>query len=63
MPTLNRLEFGYFPRSLDISSGPISVCQLAKLALTVANIEGDDQVEDGWIYAGRQFVRSLSGKV
>ncbi|MDP2263725.1 MAG: hypothetical protein Q8K24_11270 [Hydrogenophaga sp.] len=63
MPTLHRLEFGYFPEPLNISSGPITVCQLADLALTIANVEGGDQLEQGWIYAPPQLVRNLGGHV
>jgi hypothetical protein len=63
MPTLHRLEFGYFPEPLEISSGAITVCQLADLALTVADVEGGDQVEQGWIYAPPQLVRNLGGHV
>lgn len=63
MPKPHRLEFGYFPQPLDLSSGPIAVSSLANLASTVASVEGDDKVEQGWIYAPPQLVRNLSGDV
>lgn len=63
MLTLHQLEFGYFPKPLNISSGPITVCQLDDLALIVANIESSDQVENHWIYAPPRFVHSLGGNV
>ena len=63
IPMLHRLEFGYFPEPLDLASGSITVCPLADLALTVANVEGDEQVEQDWIYAPPQLVRNLSGGV
>lgn len=63
MPTLHRLEFGYFPKPLELSSGWITVCPRADLALSVASIEGDDRVEKDWIYAPPQLVRNLGGDV
>ena len=63
MPTFHRLEFGYFPKPLDLSSGPITICQLADLALTVASVEGDDRVEQDWIFAPPQLVHDLGGGV
>ena len=63
MPAFHRLEFGYFPEPLEISSGPITVRQLANLALIVADVEGGDQVEQGWIYAPPQLVHDLGGHV
>lgn len=63
IPMPHRLEFGYFPKPLDISSGPITVCDLADLDLTVARVEGDDQAEQDWIYAPPQLVRNLGGNV
>lgn len=63
MSALHRLEFGYFPKPLDISSGPITVCPLADLAMAVADIEGDDQTKGDWIYAPPQLVYNLGGGV
>ena len=34
-----RSEFGYFPRPLDITVGPVSIATLAGLPETVADIE------------------------
>lgn len=63
MTTLDRLEFGYFPRPLTLKSGPITVCPLADLAITIANVEGSQQVEQDWIYAGPQLMHDIRGGV
>lgn len=63
MTMLDRLEFGYFPNPLSLTCGPITICPLADLAVTVANVEGDDRVEQDWIYAGPQFVQDIGGDV
>ena len=63
MPALHRVEFGYFTEPLNVSSGPITVYPLVDLALTVASIEGDDHVEQDWIYAPPQLVRNMGGDV
>lgn len=60
---LFQLEFGYFPRPLSLTSGPIIVRPLADLALSVAKVEDDEQVERDWIYAAPQFERNMSGDV
>lgn len=63
MTMLDRFEFGYFPRPLSLTSGPITVSPLADLTMTVANVEGSEQVEQDWIYAGPQFVQNIGGGV
>lgn len=63
MATNLSLKFGYYPESLDLSSGSISIATLLDLPQTVANINGSDGVYKGWIYAPPQQVRDLSGSV
>ena len=56
-----RSEFGYFPRPLDITVGPVSIATLAGLPETVADIEADPGREGKWIYAPLQPVAHLGG--
>lgn len=59
MTVRDRLEFGYFPKPLSFTYGPITVVPLADIAMTVDNLESSEEVENGWIYSGPQFVHKL----
>jgi hypothetical protein len=61
--TVQRVLFGYFPRSLDVSTGPVTISSLADLRDSVARVEQDDGVDGKWIYAPRQRVVSFGGRV
>lgn len=58
---IQRLEFGYNPKRLDLSSGPITITSLPDLARTVADTESSDEVDQNWIYAPAKLVRHLGG--
>lgn len=62
MPT-HRLEFGYHPKPLNLSSGPITIAPLPNLAESVSDVEGCREVEGDWIYAPVQQVQHLGSGV
>jgi hypothetical protein len=57
------VTFGYYPKSLDIAVGPLSLQTAPGLEETAAMIEADDGVEGDWIYAPLQQVRHLGGGI
>jgi hypothetical protein len=63
MPSLHRFEFGYYPKPLAVSCGPITISALPDIASAVATVEGSDAIEKDWIYAPPQLVRNLGGGV
>lgn len=62
MPATER-QFGYYPVPLDLTAGAISIETLPELERTVADIESDELVDNGWIYAPLQRVKPLGGEV
>jgi len=61
--TFRRLEFGYYPRPLHLSAGPLIVNSLPDLAETVASLNAAEGVENDWIYAPPQQARELGAEV
>lgn len=59
MKIFHRLEFGYFPQPLNLSSGAIRILTLPDLETTVADLKSSQEVEKDWIYAGPQLVHHL----
>lgn len=51
---MTAVEFGYYPRPIDFTSGDIRVSTLPDLDQTVQGVASNDGVEKGWIYAPRQ---------
>lgn len=62
MPLI-QLEFGYFPKELNLCSGPVTVSTLPNLLDTVSQINALPNTKDGWIYAPMQITQGLSGDV
>jgi len=58
-----RLDFGYYPRPLQLDVGLVRITTLPDLPATVAGIEGNEGVERDWIYAPLQQVQNLGGGV
>ena len=57
-------EFGFYPKDLRVSTGPISIRPLPEFAKRVENVLSSDTVDNGWIYAAPQQTRDfVSGKV
>ncbi len=63
MTSIYRMEFGYHPDLLALSSGPISISALPGIASAKADIESSDTLDQDWIYAPPQLVRNLGGGV
>ena len=57
-------EFGFYPQSLQIKAGPVTVSPLPDLERTASNVLASDRVEGNWYYASPQQVRDvMSGKI
>ncbi len=56
-----RSEFGYYPRPLDITVGPVSITTRDGLEERVKDVEEDEWREGKWIYAPLQPVTHLGG--
>lgn len=57
-------EFGFYPRSLRVDAGDVSIRPLADFDETVDGVRSSDGVHEGWIYAGLRRSRDLlSGQV
>ncbi len=56
-----RSEFGYYPRALDITVGPVSITTRDALEERVKDVEEDEWREGRWIYAPLQPVAHLGG--
>ena len=62
--TAHTVQFGYYPRPLDITSSLVQINTLSDLADTVDAIEGNDGLDGDWLYAPPQGVRDfMSGEV
>ncbi len=62
--TANAVSFGYYPRLLDLTAGPVTIRTLPDLAETVAGVEDSDGLDGDWLYAPPQDVRDfMSGEV
>lgn len=60
----SKMDFGYHPRSLSLTAGPVTVTTLPNLDELVDELANSEGVEDGWIYAPLQPVRDfLTGDV
>ncbi len=58
------VPFGYYPRPLDITAGPVTIRTLPNLDETVTAIAQNEGLESGWLYAPPQGVRDfMSGEV
>lgn len=57
------VPFGYHPRPLDLTAGPVTITSLPDLDEAVAAIEADEGVDGDWIYAPVQLVKNLGGEV
>ena len=55
-------EFGFYPATLRIDAGPISVRTLPELDSIVDSVLGCGQVEDGWIHAPPERSRRLGSR-
>lgn len=44
-------KFGYFPRSINLQIGSISISDLSDLDQTISDVEQSEYVEKDWIYA------------
>lgn len=60
MTPLN-LAFGYFPRQLDISAGPVKISSHPELARMVSRVESSELVVDEWVYAPTIFRHKPDG--
>ncbi|MFC3784694.1 hypothetical protein GGR90_003063 [Sphingopyxis italica] len=56
-----RSEFGYYPRPLDLTVGPVSIATRDGLEERVKDVEKDEWREGKWIYAPLQPVTHLGG--
>ena len=63
MATPISADFGYYPRPLAFSAGPVAVSTKPDLDEIVAEISTSEGAEEGWIYPGFQRVRDFSGNV
>lgn len=63
MTSISRLEFGYHPDLMTMSSGPISISALPGIASAKAGVESSETLDQDWIYAPPQLVRNLGGSV
>jgi len=61
MTVTHSIQFGYYPKPLDLLSGEIAIATLPHLSQTVADIESSREVDQNWIYAPPQFVQQLGG--
>ncbi len=61
--TSSSLSFGYYPKPLQIEVGSIKIKSNPALEDTVAAVEGDDRIDDGWIYAPPQQRKHLVGSI
>lgn len=59
--TTIRLSFGFYPKPLRLTSGPVTVEPLPDLDEIVAAMEGSDGTEGNWIYAPPQQVHTFGG--
>lgn len=56
--------FGFYPKHLRVSTGPISIRPLPELDEYVKALLSSDTVDNGWIYAGPQQTRDfVSGEI
>ena len=62
-PVLGSLSFGFYPRPLAVTAGPVSIEILPDLDKAVADVVGDEGVERDWIYPPLQEVRHLGGGI
>jgi len=53
------IEFGYYPRPLNIDAGAIKVETLDDLEITVSDMENSEGIEKEWIYAPLQCRRNV----
>ena len=53
-------EFGFYPKPLQVTVGPVTIGPLAGLEQTVSDMLASDGIEDDWIYAPLQRVRHSS---
>lgn len=62
--TGRRMEFGYYPRQLALTAGPVTIETLPNHDELVAELAKSEGTESAWIYAPMQPVRDfLTGKV
>jgi hypothetical protein len=53
------MEFGYYPRELDVVGGSLTIETLPNLKDTVADVESEGTVHEGWVYAPPQLSRDF----
>jgi len=56
-------QFGYYPYPLKIAVGDIVISTLDGLDGCVEDIKSDPDIEDGWLYPGRQLISNFGGNV
>jgi hypothetical protein len=59
--TANRTAFGYFPRALDLTVGPVTISTRADFEEAVAGVDENDGREGDWVHAPLQPVAHLGG--
>ena len=63
---MNRIDtaFGFFPKHLQVATGPIRIRPLPEFDEHVQTLLSSDTVDNGWIYAGPQQTRDfVSGEI
>lgn len=63
MSALHKLEFGYYPKELEFTSGPVSVSTLPALAESREKVERDEDIRQNWIYPGNAGTHLLGAGV
>lgn len=58
---LFNVPFGYFPKQLDISTGPVKISSHPELENIVAMVESSELVVDKWVYAPTKFRHNPEG--
>ena len=57
------VEFGYYPASLNLTTGDLSVRTLPDLARKTADVTGSGLIERDWVYAPPAEVMDFDGGV
>lgn len=57
-----QLQFGYYPDSLDLASGPVKIASLPDREATKLQVQSNEGIEGDWIYAPPQLARGLGGR-
>ena len=56
---VNKKEFGFYPKPLEVKEGAITVRTLSDLDNKVEKVMNSDMVENDWIYAPYRWNRNL----